>query len=357
MTRLLDSRLLDDSPIAVTESRLLFRDDGDSVRQRNCASLIRLGSGRILLAFRLGTGPSRRNDGAIMLSFTDDDGASWSEPHPLYGYPGWDGVLMGGFASLPNGDVRLLLGRLRIDLDLGGPEPADGWYVAATTSRDGGETWSELGPEIRLFPCWTELYGASNPHPVAGDRLLWACQGTLERDAGWQAGVVFTGPGGDDFGAPVVIAAAPDRDYADLDVIRLEDGRFLAVIREMAAKDSVFALSADEGRTWTAPRPTGFKGANIKLVRLRSGAVLCLYRDENPSCPGVGCSVSDDGEHWRSIGQLYAAGSDRADEPGAPCGYPDVVALADGSLLGVLHTYPDADGRVDLFQFRLIDRT
>ena len=53
---------------------------------------------------------------------------------------------------------------------------------------------------------------------------------------------------------------------------------------------------------------TGFLGANIKLLRLRSGAILCAYRDEDPQRRGVSVSISDDGgEQWRFAGQLYAA--------------------------------------------------
>ena len=354
--RTLNSRLLDDSPIAIIDSRPLFRDDG--IRQRGMGSLVRLGSGRILLAYRFGTGPERRNDGVVMLTRSDTNGASWDEPQPLYGYPGWDCLMMGGLSRLPNDDVLVLLGRLQLDFTLGGPEPARGWHVAAARSRDGGETWSELGEEIRLFPYWTELYGTSNPLPLGDGKLLWGCIGTTGRDAGWQAGVVATGPGGEDFGAPVIIAAALDREYGDLDLVRLDDGRLLAVIREFTVKDAVYAHSSDEGSTWTPIRPTGFKAANIKLVRLRSGAILCAYRDEDPARPGVSCSVSEDGgDNWQFIGQLYVAGSDQTNLPGSPCGYPDIVALGDGQLLGILHTYPDAEGHLDLFQLRLVDRS
>ncbi len=234
----------------------------------------------------------------------------------------------------------------------------DPLFPGGFPSRDGGATWSELESEIRLFPYWTELYGTSNPLPIADGKLLWGCIGTTGRDAGWQAGVVVTGPKGEGFADPVIIAAAPDREYGDLDLVRLDDGRLLAVIREFTVKDAVYSHSSDEGSTWTPIRLTGFKAANIKLIRLRSGAILCAYRDEDPARPGVSCSVSDDGgESWRFVGQLYAAGSDQTDLPGSPCGYPDLVSLGDGQLLGILHTYPDVEGQLDLFQFRLVDRS
>ena len=125
---------------------------------------------------------------------------------------------------------------------------------------------------------------------------------------GWRAGVSVSDGAGTSYTPPVIIAAAPDRNYSDTDLVRLTDGCFLAVSREHVTKESVFAVSADEGATWTPIRPTGFKGANIKLYRLRSGLVLSAYRDEDPARRGVSCSVSaDGGASWRFVGQLYVA--------------------------------------------------
>ena len=141
-------------------------------------------------------------------------------------------------------------------------------------------------------------------------------------------------------------------------MVRLADGRFLAVIREFVTRQSVYAHSADEGRTWSGTRPTGFKGANIKLLRLRSGGILCAYRDEDPAQRGVSCSVSDDGgATWRFAGQLYEAGDDATNQPGSPCGYPDMVYVGEDKIVCVLHTYPDTAGRVDLHLLQLRDRT
>ena len=115
-----------------------------------------------------------------------------------------------------------------------------------------------------------------------------------------------------EYSAPVVIANDPERDYSDTDVVRLGDGRFLAVVREHVTLQSVYSHSEDEGRTWSPVRPTDFKGSNIKLWSLRSGAVACAYRDEDPSRRGVSLSVTHDGgENWELLGQLYDGGDGR----------------------------------------------
>lgn len=345
-----------DSPLAVVSARTLF--PSAAIQHLGAASLARLDSGRLLLVYRLGRGPGRQNDGAIMISHSDNDGEDWAEPFPVYAYPGWDSLPMGGLVRFANDRLYLILGRVKVDDSLGGDEPFSDWYIAAIESRDGGQSWSEPGPVIDLFPGWTEMYGASNPHRLADGRYLFATMGTQGRDTGWRAGVTtLDGPGGQ-FSPPVIIAAAPDRDFSDTDLVRLDDGRFLAVIREHLTKRTVFAHSSDEGRTWTPIRPTGFLGANIKLLRLRSGAILCAYRDEDPQRRGVSVSVSDDGgESWRFVGQLYVADPAVAHKAGVLCGYPDLVYVGEREIVGVLHTYPDADGRADLHLLRLHDRS
>ena len=149
-------------------------------RQRSAASFARLDSGRLLLTFRLGTGPVRGNDGAVMLCASDDNGRTWDEPRPIYAVPGSDAIPMGGLVRFADDRLRLVLGYITYDASLGGEEPMSAWYIAMTESRDGGETWSEIGEEINLFPEWTELYGASNPHLL----VRWALHVRADGNAG-----------------------------------------------------------------------------------------------------------------------------------------------------------------------------
>ena len=347
-------RLTADSPLQVVTARTLFEDA--PVGRRNAASVVRIEStGRLLMCFSHVVGAALRNQAALVASHSDDDGETWSDPETVYAYPGWFSLAMGGLARVADDNVKMILGRMRIDLSLGGTEPMTGWWVASSTTRDGGDSWGEPSPEIRLFPHWTELYGASNPHPLADGRLLWATMGTLGRDIGWHAGVSISDAAGEQFEPPTIIAQAEGLDYSDIDVVRLDDGRFMAVVREHKTRQSVFSTSADEGATWTPIRPTAFKGSNIKLFRLRSGQVVCVYRDEDPAQRGVSVSLTGDaGESWTSLGQLYAAGPEAQHEPGSVCGYPDLVALGGNEIGAVLHPYPDADG-IQLQWFRLRD--
>src|SRR5207244_1013324 len=73
-------RLDPHGPLELVGGRLLFQ--GGVPRRRNCATLHRLASGRILLAFAQTRGADLANDAAVMLSWTDDDGRTWAEPEP-----------------------------------------------------------------------------------------------------------------------------------------------------------------------------------------------------------------------------------------------------------------------------------
>ena len=349
--------LRDDAPLELIEARTLFADA--PLGRRSAASLARVeATGRLLLTFSHVVGADLGNQASLMVTRSDDDGQTWSDPMAVYAQPGWFALAMGGFARISDENIKLMLGRIQIDLSIGGTEPMTGWYVASTTTRDGGDSWSDLSPEIRLFPEWTELYGASNPHPLSDGRLLWAVMGTHGRDLGWHAGVSVSDPEGDHIGPPTIIAEADGLDYSDIDVIRLDDGRFLAVVREHQTRQSVWSHSGDEGRTWSPIQPTPFKGSNIKLFRLRSGAIACAYRDEDPDLRGVSLSVSHDGgATWTFCGQLYAADPDALHQPGSVCGYPDVATLRNGDLAVVLHAYPTAADGTQLHWLRLRDRT
>ena len=236
------------------------------------------------------------------------------------------------------GDERLLLalGRLQIDpvpCRATSPAPAGTWRRGhrLTAARPGRPS----APEIRLFPGWTELYGASNPHRLADGRHMLAVIGTTGRDSGWRAGVTFTDDLGATLSPPVLVAEHPRLGFGDMDIVRMSDGRFLAVARVFGGHRSVFSHSADDGRTWSEPRQTDFAGANIKLHRLRSGALLCAYRDERGNRSGVACSVSENaGESWQRLGWLAAptAAASRLRADGVRCGYPDIVPIDSRNL-------------------------
>ena len=348
--------MVNDCPIEVCEATSLFVSE--TVEQHSMASLIRMDSGRLVLSFRRGLGPTRTNDGVLCVSRSDDDGQSFSRPSTVYSYPNWDCLNLGGLMRFADNRIVLGMGRMQMDQSLPGEEPCTAWYMTTTVSDDGALSWSKPGPEIRLFPEWTELYGASNPHQLTNGQFMLAVIGTQARDTGWQAGVTFTSDGGETFSPPIIVAQADGIGFGDMDLVRLPDQRFLAVARAFGGHSSVSSYSGDEGQTWTPIQSTNFCGANINLTLLKSGAILCSYRDEGKERAGVSCSLSEDaGESWRFVGQLSASPTITTRMPGAQCGYPDIVQIGPETMGCVLHPYPDNEGRINLHWLELRDRT
>lgn len=347
--------LLDSSPLEITHAKTLFAE-GARVR-RHFGGLQVHPSGRILLTFMHGTMP-RRNDGVLMLTVSDDRGASWSDPRPLLAVPGWDCFATGGACLLPDGRLRLYMGQYQFLPELGGTQPFGAeWFTTSIDSFDGGDTWSAPSADIKIFPGWNEFYGGSNPIPLPDGRLMWTVSGTQDRDEDWRVGVTFSDHSGQNYSEPVVVAAAPDKGFGDGDIIRLHDGRLFCVVREHLHGGTFASFSEDDGQTWSALVPPGFEGAGFKLNRLESGLISCIYRDEDPARRGVSLSISaDEGASWMWVGRLYAAPEDAPHVPGYFGGCPDMEPLGNGEYAATLHSYEDVDGEMCLQFLRLRER-
>ena len=290
-----------------------------------------------------------------MISESENFGKSWSTPKHVMNFDGWDCISMGGLAHISDDHLVMIIGRIKIDYSLGGDEPFSGFYTTSRHSFDQGETWSKIKKEIKIFPFWTELYGTSNPHLISKNKLMWACMGTKGRDEGWHAGVTFSSYPHESFDSPVIIAEEENRNYSDIDVIQLSKTHYLSVIREHITKNSVSSYSIDSGKTWSKIKKTGFQGANIKLLKLSSGSIICTYRNENLTPKGILISQSkNNGESWEPIGQLYGPdNNDVAHQPGSLCGYPDMIKINENEILCFFHTYPNEFGKVSLQQIKL----
>ena len=136
--------------------------------------------------------------------------------------------------------------------------------------------------------------------------------------------------------------------YWEQSIAPLPDGRLLAVawVFDEQAGTSLpnrYALSADD--RFAPPRENGLRGQTAKILALRDGRVLCLYRREDR--PGLWADLARiDGDAWvnlaeapRLAGRRRPGMSGRAaagEELGAlKFGYPSMVQLPDGDVLAV----------------------
>jgi predicted neuraminidase len=119
---------------------------------------------------------------------------------------------------------------------------------------------------------------------------------------------------------------------SETEIIQLDDGRFLAMMRGNASAQLYRSYSDDEGKTWSAIAPTHLPGHCPALIFLASGDLLCAYRDTTPGQPGMACAVSaDQGETWRILGHLYRGAN-------WDCAYPSLVRLPHGHLFCAFYT-------------------
>ena len=310
---------------------------GDEPRSRALAGVQLLGNGDLLVGYREGSvhpvgDHEKIDDGAVMTTRSTDGGRTWGEQRAVVALPGWDSAGGRSIVQTPDGHLIMFVFQAR---RAGRRHPET--HVYPTRSTDGGHTWGPFGPELRLSRGWTEPNTVGHIHVLSDGRWMMPAYGADAPGGATYPIVAYSDDGGETWGDRSVIARGPAVTLYEPAIIRLRDGRFMAAIR---SQDPPFATyqsySADEGRTWTPPQPLPFYGQTPFLMELRSGAVMCVYRDRDPVRPGVSASVThDNGVSWEYAARLYEASDWN-------CGYPGVVRLPGGRLLCVYYTSYEA---------------
>ena len=313
---------------------------GPEPRSRALAGVQLLPNGDLLVGYRLASrhpvgDHDMIDDGAVVTTRSSDGGRTWSETRPVAALPGWDCSGGNRMVQTPDGALVMFVMKAR---RVGSPES----HVHPIRSTDGGMTWGPMGPELALFGGSTEPHAMDRALITSGGDWMLPVYGADEPGGKTYAAVAFSPDMGRTWGDKVVVARSPHVTFYEAAVTRMPDGRFMAVIRTQDPPfDSYISHSADEGRTWTEPRPLPFQGQTPFLFGLRSGAIACFYRDRNPERPGVSVSVTaDGGTNWTYAAQVY---------PGTDwnCGYPSAVRLPDGRLLCVYYScYEDFNSEV-----------
>lgn len=325
------------APVEVVDEVVIA--GGPDQRHRSRAGLQRLPNGELFAAFRVGWDMYASPHGAIVGTRSRDGGHTWDAPLPVVAEPGWDWFGAQRMLQLADGSLVMLPGKARWNTEL--------FFAFSTRSRDGGRTWEEMGPDIRVFGHGSEPSGRGITEGPADNRLMLGFHGADERDGPAVAGVAFSADEGRTWSDRVVVAGEPGKHFREPALTRLGDGRILTVIRtDEPPCESYQSWSADEGKTWTPVAPTGFKGHCPCLVPLRGG-IVCAYRDMEPGRPGIGYSVTcDDGQSWHYGGPLYESAAAYSGWASA-CGYPSAVRLSDDEVFCAFHTdFVDGDSQI-----------
>jgi len=320
----------------------------------------------------------------VLVTRSEDQGKSWSEPDAPYAVPdlgGRPGLFRTGYITSVGpehtvGDEGTGLLNVLCWVDQSDPElpffneENEGLLdckVFISRSTDSGRTWEE--------PFFADLSPYTMPTPLTGPILTLkngelACQIELNKhydDASpWHHSSVllFSKDGGRTWGESSRVTADPENRvfYWDQRPSVLADGSLLDLFWtfDRVAAEYLpihFSVSRNNGRTWTNPASTEVPGQPAQPVELPDGRIVMVYMDRT-SRPILKARVSSDGgATWPDAteavlfdrgpeNQTVKKGSmqDAWSEMGKfSLGLPATAALPGGEVLVVFYNGPTTD--------------
>jgi BNR repeat-like domain len=110
-------------------------------------------------------------------------------------------------------------------------------------------------------------------------------------------------------------------------LVRLSDSRLFCIFRTGNYDYMGGSWSLDDGKTWSPPTSTGFKGVAPHLRLMSNGLLACTF-----GRPGVTIMFSpNEGKSWAAITPIFR---------GESTGYTDVIEVGSGKLLVVYDSLP-----------------
>jgi Neuraminidase (sialidase) len=296
----------------------------------------RLQDGRIAVVMR-GGAPHIGIKGRLDISFSDDEGKTWSKPtvvidsevddrNPAFGQAK-DGTLVVGYWHCNNYDAN---GKFK--------DMPHASKTKVTRSTDGGKTWSTPA-EIDVSDLdFGSPYGKIVTMPDGA--MLMAIYGSAPGGGGkrGQAGdysyLYRSTDNGQSWSRFSVIGK--DR-FNETGIVRLDSGDLLAAMRTSAPHQDVWLTrSTDGGKTWSEPTQlTQDKVHPADLTQLPDDRVLVVVGDRRKPYGVRGIVAAPDKLSFANAFKIVdtAAITD--------CGYPSSVVLKDGRVLTVYYAVGD----------------
>jgi hypothetical protein len=206
-------------------------------------------------------------------------------------------------------------------------------------SDDNGATWTQPGTDVQV-PYLSDLgetYSYGRAHELDNGRVMVPFEGVPRGATNLRlraTGVGFSSDRGETWSDFSLIHADYTGDICpnETDVVKLRDGRYLAMIRSNPTLRLYQSFSEDEGKNWTPIEQTPLPGNCPALLPLNSGAVLCGYRNRIVGAEGLAFGVSyNNGATWTHLGNLY-------DGSNMDCAYPSLVRLPNGDIFCAYYT-------------------
>ncbi len=295
--------------------------------------------------------------GVAYLLRSSDEGRTWGKPVPMLRSTKSDGCinLSVGLTTLRNGTVLYPCCDAKLTRRWDQHE-AD---LIVLQSRDHGVTWSDPTPIATEV---LEPFAYGRIVELSDGDLLCPIWGKRVSEEPWRSGLIRSRDGGRTWGEHATIGYDPHATilpvtsdgtvhcagFNEGTLVELRDGRILAVLRQQGVegrkRDLYRSVSADGGRTWSAPEVMPLWGTSPSLHLGPSGEVILGYRNHlgNPQGLvglGVGLSVSHDGGLTWSQHKLLEDPNDHRYEHEFEAGYPAFLDLEGGRILVLFYSY------------------
>jgi len=294
---------------------------------------------------------------SIYLTSTRDAGKTWAKPVKVMECP------RAGYIADPN---ILVIGPRVTVFATFVPAPYPPFAhsdTLASSSEDGGETWSE--PVVIPIP---HHYVCGKVHvPVWVDEETLAMGYSYDLPA--EKGEAAAGEGGMDLRAGVLLSRDGGKTWTPggdvhVDVfpigadepalVRLKNGDLFMVVRT-ASPRPYETRSHDGGLTWDEPRPSVFQGHNspTALLRLNDGSILRVW-DNSPTnrFPLVASLSTDECATWSPPRTITEPEVDEKGELSyrTAC-YPSIAQADDGTIVVVWWETSAAGSNIGLARF------
>ena len=203
-----------------------------------------------------------------------------------------------------------------------------------TVSHDGGRNWEERRieglPEFVHYAAWFRR-GIALPDGTVLGAIYGKIRGK-HKVYTWQTGSTYalrsTDKGKTWQMSPLAHDPTGKRGFNETDLLLLPSGRILALIRGSGEAHLYQSYSEDGGESWSQPVPTPIPGSPANLLRLKSGNILCVYRNSGYPEGYGGVLSRDEGKSW----EVANAKVIRDDTLPGLVGYPSSVQLDDGTI-------------------------
>lgn len=298
--------------------------------------IIKLGDNRIMCVFYNGwehislpkRGGNTEKGGRLMVTFSNDGGSSWEEPKVLVDtrYDDRDPSVI----QLSNQDIICNYFSLGSDFNRE-KNQTKGTFIIRST--DNGFSWSS--PYLI-----SAEYNTSSPIRELSNGWLIVSLYGYDKEGLYPA-VSISKDKGYTWNDPIRIKNENNYSYDEMDVVELENGLLLSVMRS-SSENMGYSFSYDYGLTWLNSSDIGFPGHCPYLFKANDNTILLAHR-----IPSTSIRYSkDNGGNWSR--NFYISGATGA--------YPSIVSLDSTNYLVAFYNEVEGNKKTEL-KFRSLEIT